>query len=253
MKNISPPGRLTTRQFWVDYWAKTKAGVVTDQVFFKDLLKFFPKSPASLLEIGGFPGALVTYFKKFHDYDVTLLDYIIVKDVIAEVEKMNGLKSGDIQTLEADFFEVKPDRQYDVVFSAGFVEHFTDTEDVFKRHVNFLKPSGTLFISVPNFKGISGLVQKTLDPHNYNVHHIGCMEKSVYQNLCAKYNLKIQHLDYYGVPHTWLDHPENVNFSIHRLVNLTNLIFIGVSKLNGRLLKGRFFSPFIVLIAQKNN
>jgi len=253
MKNTTSSDRLTTRQFWIDYWAKIKAGVVSDQVFFKDLLNFFPKSPASLLEIGGFPGSLATYFKKFHNYDVTLLDYIIVKDIIAEIEKINGLKPNDIQTLETDFFEATPDRQYDIVFSAGFIEHFTDTEDVFKRHLQFLKPSGTLFISIPNFKGISGLVQKILDPYNYSVHDISCMEKSVYQNLCAKYNLKIQFLDYYGVPHTWLDHPENVNFLIRKLVNLTNLVFMGIAKLSSRLLKGRLFSPFIVLIAQKNN
>ncbi|MES2802053.1 MAG: class I SAM-dependent methyltransferase [Bdellovibrionota bacterium] len=253
MKNIALTDRLTTREFWVDYWAKTKAGVVTDQVFFKSLLPYFPKAPASVLEIGGFPGSLSAYFKKIHNYDVTLLDYVIVTDIIREVEKINALKTGDIQTLEGDLFELTPSKNFDVVISTGFIEHFKNIDHVFSKHVEYLKKDGLLFVSIPNFKGISGYAQKCFDRHNYSVHNIDCMEKSVFEKLCANYNLEIKYLDYYGIPHMWLDHPEKVSTLARNFIYTTTAILMRLYRLfHGRLMNGRLFSPYIVLIAQLN-
>lgn len=250
MNKPTESDRLTTRDFWVNYWAKTKAGVVTDYVFFNSLLHYFPKAPASMLEIGGFPGSLATYFKKFHKYDVTLLDYVIVSDIVHEVENINGLKKGEIQTIEGDLFELTPSKKFDVVISTGFIEHFTNVEDVFRKHVEYMNNGGTLFISVPNFKGISGFVQKWVDRPNYDVHNLDVMELSVFRNLSAKYNLKIKFLDYYGRPNMWIDHPEKTSLFARVFVKLTNIALKHTFRLtNGRFMKSRTLSPFIVLIA----
>ncbi|AZZ36200.1 hypothetical protein CIK05_05135 [Bdellovibrio sp. qaytius] len=246
--------RLTTRNFWVDYWAKTKVGAVSEDIFFKNLMGYFPKAPATCLEIGGFPGSFTTYFRKFHNYDVTLLDYVVVEDIVREVEKINGLNSGDIKIIEGDLFELVPPRKFDVVFSAGFIEHFKNVDDVFHKHVEFMKDGGTLYMSVPNFKGISGYAQKWFDKANYDVHNIDVMEKSVFEKMSQKHNLKIKYLDYYGRPNMWLDHPEQAGVFARKFVGISNIILRYAYKfLNGRFMTGRQLSPFIILIAEKSN
>ena len=242
--------RLTTRQFWVDYWAQTKVGQVPSELFLSPLLHFFPKAPATFLEIGGFPGMFTTFFKKYHNYDVTLLDFVIVDDIIREIEKNNILEKNSISIIEGDLFSLTPSKKFDVVFSAGFIEHFKNVEDVFRKHVEFLNEGGTLYISVPNFTGLNGFVQKTFDRSSYDVHNIDVMELAIFEQLCAKYKLKIKFLDYFGSPHMWLDHPEKAGFFARKFVGLGNRFLRALHLLtNDRFFKGRTLSPYIGLIA----
>ena len=239
---------LTTRDFWMQYWSQTQPESVSEDVLFKDLLHFFPKAPARFIEIGGFPGIFSTYFKKYLKYDVTLLDFVVAKDILEKIQEVNGLMPGEIQAIEGDLFQLPlPEKKFDVVFSAGFIEHFKDTSAVFHKHVEYMNDDGILYISLPNFKGINGLVQKWLDIDNYNVHNIDCMEKFVLQKLALAYNLEIKFLDYWGIPHLWLDHPDLVSLFTRKLVYLTSAVL----SRTGSLLKGRYFSPCIVLIAKK--
>lgn len=242
--------RLTTRQFWVDYWAKTKVAQVPSDMYISPLLHFLPKAPASVIEIGGFPGMFSTFFKKYQKYDVTLLDFVVVEDIIREMEKNNGLEKNSISIIEGDLFSITPSKKFDIVFSAGFIEHFKNVEDVFRKHVEFLNKGGTLYISLPNFKGLNGFIQKTFDRANYDVHNIDSMELALYKNLCTKYNLKIKFLDYYGRPQMWLDHPEKSGFIARQIVGQGNRLLNILYKLtNRRFGKGRLLSPFVAVIA----
>ena len=45
----------------------------------------------------------------------------------ADKARANGLPERAIRAIEADFLVSPPDERFDVVFSAGFVEHFEDT------------------------------------------------------------------------------------------------------------------------------
>lgn len=238
---------LTTRQYWLDYWRSVRARPVPREAFFSDLLPRFPAAPARFLEIGGFPGTYSAYFRKYLDYEVTLLDFVISPEVVAEVERVNGLPPGTIRCIEGNLLERHPSPEFDVVFSAGFLEHFRETEALFNRHRDYLAPGGTLFISMPNFRGISGWVQKWLDPANYAAHHLAAMDPALLARLAEKAGLVDIQVEYRGVPHLWLEQTARGGILARRIVALISALL----QRSGGWLRGRWFSPYLVITARK--
>jgi SAM-dependent methyltransferase len=240
---------LTDRDFWINYWRSTTIDPVSAEPFFKKWLRYFPSGPVRFVEIGGFPGSYSAYFKKFLGYEVTLLDFVVDPEVIQRVEKINEIRAGSIEVIQADFVRAEVTRKFDVVFSAGFIEHFTDTDLVFRKHCDYLAKGGTLFISLPNFKGISGWIQKWVDPANYAAHSIESMNVDLMRDLCAHHGLTPHFVGYDGVPHVWLDHPEKSSKMVGRLVDLLSTI---LQQTRGWI-KGKWISPFIIVVATKSN
>lgn len=244
---MKPENTLTTRQFWLDYWRNVRSQPVPRQVFFSSLLDRFPPAPARFLEIGGFPGTYSAYFRKYLGYEVSLLDFVIAPEVVAEVERVNGLAPETIRCIEGNLLERSPSPDFDVVFSAGFLEHFRETETLFSRHCDYLAPGGTLFISMPNFRGVSGWVQMCLDPANYAAHNLECMEPALLRSLAEKAGLENVRVEYHGVPHLWLEQTARGGRPVRRLVALLSALL----QRSGEWLHGRWFSPYLVITATK--
>ncbi|HEY0670005.1 MAG TPA: class I SAM-dependent methyltransferase, partial [Sphingobacteriaceae bacterium] len=171
---------LTDRNFWESFW-RSKTDLIfkikKDYVFGDQLRQAADDIHAkTAIELGGFPGYYSIYFRKYLNLDTTLFDYFISKDIIKELLAANGLDENDIHIIENDLFRYQPERQYDIVSSFGLIEHFGDTQDIISRHIQFLKPGGRLFITLPNFKAVNGWVQKTFDRENYDKHNIRSMD-----------------------------------------------------------------------------
>jgi len=66
--------------------------------------------------------------------------------------------------------------QFDMVFSLGLMEHFSNLEEVVARHLRLLKPGGTLMLGCPNFLGITGSFVRRLMPDLYAVHNMDNMD-----------------------------------------------------------------------------
>jgi trans-aconitate methyltransferase len=98
------------------------------------------------------------------------------REIVRNFEKINGLPENAIQCIHTDFFSFTPERRYDIVFSSGFIEHFEDTGDVIKRHVDLLSDDGQLLILIPNFLGLNGMIQRRLDRENLEAHNLKSME-----------------------------------------------------------------------------
>jgi trans-aconitate methyltransferase len=154
---------LTDRDFWVKYWeSKTDLSVVIPEnyLFHRQLADIVNKENVkNAIELGGFPGYYAVFLKKYLKLDVTLLDYFVHQPITEQLLKANGLAANDIKIIETDLFKYQPQQQYDFVLSCGLIEHFLDTEDIIKRHIAFLKPGGTLFITLPNFRSVNGWFQ----------------------------------------------------------------------------------------------
>ena len=242
---------LTSKDYWQHYWKSHSLQGPLSEVFFSEFLSFFPKAnkDISFVELGGFPGNYAGYFAKNRSYQAFLIDYHIDPKVIREVEALYDLKEGALQTLELDLQKgTHPEKKFDVVFSAGFLEHFPETELMFERHLQFLKEKGLLFISVPNFKGIYGWVQKIFHPENHKVHCLKAMNFNLYRQLCQKHRLEIVHLGYAGLPHVWLEADAPVSSFTRRTVQY----FSAALQLLGKKVSNRLLSPHIILIARKN-
>lgn len=203
---------LTDYHFWKNYWL-SKTDLITripDRYPFtaelRNLIKL--KKTSTLLEIGGFPGYYSVWAGKEFQIKSTLLDFVILPELVDQLKVANDFE-GEIKILEVDLFSenafTKELNSFDLVISNGLIEHFPDTHDIVKKHVQFLKNEGQLFISLPNFKGLNGWFQKTFDPENYAKHHIPCMDINFLSSICTHLGLKNVQVSYTGGFMLWLE------------------------------------------------
>ena len=243
---------LTDRTFWLKYW-ESKKNLVFEippvYPFLPELTTLIKKCDVrTLLEIGGFPGYYSIWAQRL-GIRATLLDFVVHKPIMRELEKANHVPEGATNVIEADIFALPPDPEYDLVMSNGLIEHFNDTEDIIKRHIQFVKPGGTLFISLPNFRGLNGWFQKTFDAANYEKHNIGCMDPGYLRSICAKVGLQNVEARYSGYFMLWLENRDTQPFWVRTFLKLTWFplkVFFKIFPFNTKP-----FSPYIVITATK--
>lgn len=246
---------LTDKTFWTKYWESKKnlaIAISPQYTFHKILTQLIAKnSVQSAIELGGFPGYYAIYLHKFHGVKTTLFDFFVHRGILDQVLQVNDLKKKDIDVIEGDLFQYEAIKQYDMVLSCGLIEHFNDTKDIISKHLNFLKPGGTLFITLPNFKGVNGLIQQKFDPENYGKHNIKSMDIVLLNRICEELGLKQVRVYYYGKFSVWLENREEKSIIANIVTKITWL--------SGKILtkiipfESKALSPYIVLQAQKPN
>ncbi|MDB4924288.1 bifunctional 2-polyprenyl-6-hydroxyphenol methylase/3-demethylubiquinol 3-O-methyltransferase UbiG [Mucilaginibacter sp.] len=244
---------LTDRSFWKSFW-ESRVGLIfnikRDYIFGDILAKIIAEKGAkTAIELGGFPGYYAIYLKKYQDMDTTLLDYFIHPGLVNELLAKNGLQENDIKIIEADLFTYEPEVQYDMVLSFGLIEHFSDTKAIIENHLPFLKPGGTLFITLPNFKGINGWVQRKFDLENYNKHYIESMNPALLADYCRQLGLKDVASYYHGRFSMWLENKATQSAFAKAFVN--TLWFTGKVITKFIKFESKMLSPYIVLKATR--
>jgi len=242
---------LTNKKFWSEYWMKKNkidCSIIPETFLFHDVLnEYVPKTKKiKFLEIGGYPGQWAIFFAKYWRADSTLLDRYVDMKVIKSLSKVNDVEN--INVIEGDVFDLAVETKFDVVMSAGFIEHFSDVNSVVDRHVQFLKPNGTLVLTVPNLLGLNGLLQKTFDKKNYEIHYLETMCEQNLEKIIKSQNLEIVYIGYYGKFGLWLEDIMNKPKWLRLLVRLSDKL--------GRILvrfNSKIFSPHLVVIARNKN
>ncbi|MBS7566176.1 methyltransferase domain-containing protein [Mucilaginibacter sp. Bleaf8] len=244
---------LTDRKFWANYWESKKDlafNVPANYTFYQLLKKLIGSKPIqSAIELGGFPGYYAIFLKKYFGLDTTLFDFYVHQPILKEVLAANALTTQDVQVIEGDLFNYQPQQQYDLVLSCGLIEHFNDTKDVIDRHLQFLKPGGTLFITLPNFTGVNGWVQRSYDMDNYNKHNINSMNPTLLAQYCRELGLKDVEAYYYGHFSIWLENRDQqsaVTKAFLKLLWLSGKVATKVVPVESKAL-----SPYIVVKAVK--
>lgn len=244
---------LTDRPFWKAFWESRKGLIfyIKPNYVFGDILAKLikEKNIKNAIELGGFPGYYATYLKKYQGLDTTLFDYYIHQDLINQLLEKNGLKPGDIHIIEADLFNYRPEKLYDLVLSFGLIEHFNDTKAIIETHLQFLKPGGVLFITLPNFKSINGWVQRKFDRENYDKHNISSMDLELLANCCKQLGLKDVEAYYHGRFTVWLENKAERSGLVKAFVK--TIWYAG--KIATRIIptESKALSPYIVLKAVK--
>ncbi len=243
---------LTDRAFWLKYWESKKNLVFRiprGYPFLPELESLIrSRGIQTLLEIGGFPGYYSVWARQL-GVTATLLDFVVHRPILQELEQANRVPEGATGVIEADIFALQPDAAYDLVMSNGLIEHFYDTEDIVRRHTQFVKPGGAVFISLPNFRGLNGWFQKTFDPANYEKHNIGCMDPAFLRDVCQKTGLVNVEARYSGYFMLWLENRESQPFWVRAFMKLTWFpikVFFKLLPFNTKA-----FSPYIVVTAVK--
>ena len=242
---------LTDRSFWKSFWESRKNLIfkLKANYIFGDILEdlITKNGIKNAVELGGFPGYYSIYLKIYKKIDTTLFDYFVHYGLIKELLEVNGLKEGDINIIEADLFNYKPEKLFDMVLSFGLIEHFNDTASIIETHLQFLKPGGVLFVTLPNFTGVNGWVQRTFDKENYYKHYIDCMNPEFLDEICQKLGLKNVECYFHGKFTVWLENKSEQS-KIAKLIVRT--IWVAGKAFNTIIpVKGKFLSPFIVLKA----
>lgn len=245
---------LTDRAFWVNYWESKKGLAVrlpSNYLFHRQLADVIEQNQVkTAIELGGFPGYYAVFLKKYFKLDVTLLDYFVHPPVVKELLEKNNLTEQDIHIIETDLFNYTPEKQYDLVLSCGLIEHFNDTADIINRHIAFVKPGGTLYITLPNFKAVNGWFQKKFDKENYDKHNIDSMNPALLQKICEDAGLKNVKSGYFGRFSVWLENEDQKSTGVRvfkKVVWLAGKIFTRIIPFESKNL-----SPYIILEAKKN-
>lgn len=246
---------LTDKDFWIKYWL-SKSDIykpISKKYNFSDLFDQINKNkhPKTAIEIGGFPGFYSIFLKKFYNIHVSLIDIVIINEVIEELLKINNLPIGSIQTYESDVFYWSTEQKFDLVYSNGFIEHFDDTLKIIQLHTKFLNNNGTVLITLPNFKSLNGWFQKVFDKENYNKHNILCMDVNFLKNVAQNAGLENVRVFYYGYFSIWLEEKAKKKLFARYL----RLILFYPLKVIFKILKmnNKYFSPYIVLIGEKTS
>ena len=198
---------LTEKEYWDGCWGKVKlpseltdenAGNVTRELI-PIINRHIPENEdLGILEIGGAPGQWLAYFAKKYRYRIHALDYSKVG-----CEKMR--ENFDLLNLDATIYsrdilsdDLSDLPRFDIVYSLGFIEHFSDLNLVVERHLALLKDGGILMLGVPNFLGISRLVLKRLAPQTLSRHNLLNMDINNWRPCEERFRLEVLFRDYAG-------------------------------------------------------
>jgi len=126
------------------------------------------------LEIGCHPGRFLAVFGEL-GYELFGIDYATNVANLPGWLKRRGYRVGTFWA--EDFTRFAPQRTFDVVASFGFIEHFTDWEDILERHAALVSDKGYLVLEAPNFTGtFQHWLHSNFDQVNYARHHIPAMD-----------------------------------------------------------------------------
>jgi SAM-dependent methyltransferase len=243
---------LTDQQFWTNYWeSKTDLAIEIDKnyLFHKQLETIIKRDKINTaIELGGFPGYYTIFLKKYFGVNSTLFDYFVHADILKKVLAKNQLSIDEISVIESDLFTYQPANKYDLVLSCGLIEHFQDTKDIIKRHIQFLKPGGTLFITLPNFRSVNGWVQRNFDLENYEKHNINCMDPALLSTICTELGLKVRQAGYWGRYSVWLENKSQK--SILTKAFIKTIWFAGKIATKIIPIESKLLSPYIVIEAK---
>ncbi|HXV79474.1 MAG TPA: class I SAM-dependent methyltransferase [Candidatus Binatia bacterium] len=131
------------------------------------------RRPASIFEIGCGDSHWLPYLgKRYTASRVSGVDYSSRGCELARARLKAAGISGTVY--ESDLFKLSPKvtGQFDLVFSLGVVEHFSDLNTVLTRIASFVAPEGVLVTEVPNLCSIHGLMTWVWQPEVFRKHKI---------------------------------------------------------------------------------
>lgn len=115
------------------------------------ILRRFIKRGSSVLECGCASARFLVYFAVEYNCKVWGIDNSPAGLELSKRNfQMQGIKDFKLTNGDVNHLPMR-DATFDVVFSAGLLEHFMEPEKVVKEMARVLKPNGLLIIKIPNF------------------------------------------------------------------------------------------------------
>lgn len=142
----------------------------------------FPPGEGDCIEIGCSPGGFLTLFGEL-GYTLHGIDF----DPRIQTELPRWLRERNFKPgrfAVGDFTTHPFPMSYDVVYSLGFIEHFTNWVDIVAKHTELVKQGGRLLIGTPNYAGIvQRVLHKLLEEKNYKTHVTASMNPALWKQI----------------------------------------------------------------------
>ena len=198
------PTTLADQRFWEEeyYWARSELPCRPDPVLHFDralgvaLSELAGVGPGdSVIEIGCAPAKWLVEIAESTGARVEGVEYSERGAQLSQANLRACAVKGTIH--HADFF-AHPAAPYDLVLSLGFIEHFEDLDEVFARHLEFVRPGGRLLLGVPNFLGLNGFLQRHSDRSYLGLHNLRAMDPAELRRLGRDRGLELLDQRYLG-------------------------------------------------------
>jgi SAM-dependent methyltransferase len=165
--------------------------------------RYLPKAQgAKVLEVGSAPGRHLVILNQtfgFIPYGVEYSESGV--ELNRELFTLHNINPDNV--IHADFLSTEFHERYkgyfDIVVSRGFIEHFTDVEDVIEKHIDLLAKGGYLIVSIPNLRGANYILMRLFHRELIPMHNLDIMQKDKFSKLFDREGLLTLFCDYYGV------------------------------------------------------
>lgn len=125
-----------------------------------------------VVEIGAGNSRWLPFLARRYGCDVWGIDYSAPGVAQARARLHAAGVTGSERIVQGDVFAPHPalEGRFDVLWSAGFVEHFDDVSRAVRRLAEFLRPGGVMLTLVPNMDGAIGCLHRWADPSVFAMH-----------------------------------------------------------------------------------
>lgn len=221
--------------------------------------KFLPKGKQlKVLEVGSAPGHFLVKLHKKFGYEPYGVEYSKKGvEINRKIFKFNNINPKNV--IYADFlsneFQNKYREKFDMIISRGFIEHFTDTTNIIKKHKNLLKKEGIISISVPNFRSLNYILLKFFYRELIREHNFNIMQRENFLRLFKTSDFLKLFCNYYGVFNFSIFYAKKNSFKRYilnickKIQILLNVVFHFLLK--NRRLDSKLFSPYIIFVGVK--
>lgn len=247
---------LTSANYWDENAVKISLPVKYDHessISSKELDNIFVKvlpvgRQYRFIELGCAPGGWMYYFATRFKFNVFGIDF--APSGVSATRKNLKLLSIEAVVLQGDLLDYSHKNKYDIVFSAGLIEHFRadKLESIISKHLEIVNHGGYVIISVPNLRGFNYYYQRLLNKDNISIHNLEIMNLEFFRQLGLSKNLEIEFIGYAG----------RINFGLYAGPKMFGYIhqFLQISlgilyKIGIKIPDSKYYSPYILAIYKK--
>ena len=178
---------LTTKGHWEEAWVapprwRLPSPLVIGTLNMQRILRTVVRPGMRVLELGCAPGKMLAWTAAVLHADIAGLDYS--QRGIEWARELTGRLGLPADLRAEDVFTTSfSPGSFDVVYSFGLIEHFSDPRAIVRAHVQLARPGGTVLIGVPHYGGIYGRLQAWFDPDNLALHNLSIMNTAALAGL----------------------------------------------------------------------
>lgn len=238
---VAPP------EYWDALYRDHPLTYTPDDVLFRELFPKHLTPGGTCFEVGCFPGKFLIYLGQTFGYRVGGIDTTPrVADLPAFV-RSHGVEVTEF--VRGDFLTHRTDRQYDVVCSFGFIEHFVNYREVIRRHADLVRPGGSLVLSCPNFRRGQALFHRVFAATSLKRHVLPAMDFREWRAALDWTGMAVEYEGYYRTCELWGEADgvvRPVRDTIGRYLSRFSY------RLDRRVrLPNRWTSPYMIMFARK--